>query len=238
MALTFTALTNGNDRQEPDQTSYTTSGSLSPSADTLVLVAVTSETASGTANQPTLTGGGVTTWAVHSTYTRVTGRTTLFYGLAGASPGSAQLVADFGGQTQVACLIQAQEAAGAVLTGTNGVEAFVQGVTGQSAVNAATFNLTLTGALASADNRALAVYAMRSNRTITATSPATALNTLAGTVSAIVLTDADDAPAAEFTGTTVAWFGLLVEIAAASTTPPATTTYPRAAATALNCGVN
>jgi hypothetical protein len=235
MALTFTTLIN--DRQEPDQTSYTTPTAISPAADSWVLVAVTSQVASGTANQPTLTGGGIATWDVYSTHVRGQSRSTLFYGLAGGAPGSAQLVADFAGQTQKVSIIQAEQVAGALNTGTNGVNGFVQGVTGQTGANAATFSLTLS-ALASADNRAFGVYAVGANRTLSATAPATTLSTQAGTSSSITLTGADVAPEAQFTGTNTGWYGLLVEVAAAPTAPPTFTAYPRAAATALNGGVN
>lgn len=127
MAITVTGLVgNGN---TTDLSSYSTA-SITPSADVLVLAAITSWTTSGTGpGQPTLSGNGLT-WTNHQTnlwddagVARV--RTTLFRA-TGSSPSSGAVTIDFSGTSQSHCQWSICEVSGVPITGTSAADAIVQ----------------------------------------------------------------------------------------------------------------
>lgn len=109
--------------------SFTTT-SMAPNANRLIAALVLGLASSGTSNVPTLVGGGVSTWTPHSGASITVGsrRLTLLRALTG-TPTSGEVVIDFAGQTQSACVWQFIEINGALLTGSNGADAIAQVVT-------------------------------------------------------------------------------------------------------------
>ena len=103
--------------------SYNTA-SISPGAKRLVLLYVQTNPTSGTANQPTVTGAGMT-WTAVISATLGGYRETLFRALS-ASPGSGALTIDFAGQNQNYFNWIVYEFIGVDPSGTNGANAIVQ----------------------------------------------------------------------------------------------------------------
>lgn len=112
---------------DSNATSYAT-GLYTPTANTLLLAAVTSSNASG-ADQPTLSGNNLTWVAINTitfnTIASPTYRTTVFRAM-GALPILGALTADFGAQTQRGCIISVVEFSETDTSGTNGSGAIVQ----------------------------------------------------------------------------------------------------------------
>ncbi len=135
MAITQTVLTSS--ANTTDATSWTTA-SISPTANRLVLAAVSSSLAAGPA-VPTLTGNGLTWVQVNSRTYAGNRRVTVFRAM-GASPTTGTVVIDFAGVTQLAAAWIFSEYDGVDTSGTNGSGAIVQSViaTGTSAAPAAT----------------------------------------------------------------------------------------------------
>jgi hypothetical protein len=80
-------------------TSLTTAPAATPAANRLVLIAVESQVASGTASAPTITAGCGLTWTQVTTQTFGVRRITVFKS-SGASPTNANFTIDFASQTQ------------------------------------------------------------------------------------------------------------------------------------------
>lgn len=137
-AISGSNLTTAGD--ETDGSSYSTA-SVTPGANRLVLVWVASVVSAGTANEPTLSGNGLTYVSVATqTWTAApTRRITLFRAM-GASPSAGAVTIDFAAQTQLRCLWSVSEFTGVDTSGTNG-----SGAVKQSATNEATAtSLTVT----------------------------------------------------------------------------------------------
>jgi endoglucanase len=118
-------LTNGT--SAVDATSYTTA-SIAPTANNLVLVVVNSRTATGTPNQPVVSGAGITFDFVQRVDASGGVKSLFLYRGLSASPGSGALTISFSGQTQIACLWSVSEFAGVDTSGANGSGALVQNV--------------------------------------------------------------------------------------------------------------
>jgi hypothetical protein len=142
-------------------TSYATT-SHTPAANKLQIASVTSRTGSGTPNQPTLSGNGLTWVAINTTVYDDAGsqkRVTAFRAL-GASPSAGALTADFAAQSQSDCIITIDEATGMDITGTNGSGAIVQSVVNQEKTGAATTLIATLAAFASTRNGTFGVVAI------------------------------------------------------------------------------
>lgn len=201
-------------RSSSDLSVYTTASNVVPTASKLAIAVINSSVGSGNPNIPTISAGGITAWSPYINHLDGTRRTTLLYGLTGAG-GNAQAVIDFASQTQTHCDYSFFEIDGALLTGTNGVDALVQSKTGTAA--GTSFSLTLDNALFGANSLVIAGFRTHASRTVVATSPSTLINTTTGgspgtTLSALYR--ANVTVGAEFVDTSSTWAGLLVEIKA------------------------
>ena len=194
--------------------------------------------------QPTLSGGGVSTWtfAVAAGGTR---RQYVFYGLTGASPTPAALSINFGAQTQNNCEWSVVEIDGCKLTGTNGADAIVQSKTATTASNALTFSATFNSAWGHADNRALAGFAFDgSSGTFVAGTGFTMLGQVHGSGSSAGLgiehgRDVDLVVDMSITGTTGdPWRVIALEIAGLIGEAPVTSAQPPIRLRGLNSRVN
>lgn len=142
MAVSISNLTAGD--SQTDTSSYSTA-SISPGANRLILATVVNRTASGTPNQPTLTGNSLTWVAVNSVVYDTSGsqrRITVFRAM-GASPTTGAITIDLAAQTNTTCMWAVDEATGVDTSGTNGSGAVVQ-----SAVNSTASDTSLTATLA------------------------------------------------------------------------------------------
>lgn len=127
-----------------DATSYTTAGTLTPSANKLYLCTVLNSKATTPDALASLTGGGLT-WTLVAEGTGANGMRAHTYRALSASPGAAAaIVADFGANTQTGCAFIVDEFDGMDATGSNGANAIVQSV-----VNGGTATTTATVTLAS-----------------------------------------------------------------------------------------
>lgn len=136
-----------------DATSYNTA-SITPSADNLVILTVTSHIASGPPVEPTATGNGLT-WVSMNTNTTnhsSTRRTTQFRAM-GASPSTGAITIDFGAETQLAVIWAVDQCSGVDTSGTNGSGAIVQ-VGDSTGTGFATSQTITLSAFGSADNAA------------------------------------------------------------------------------------
>lgn len=107
--------------------SYPTA-SVSPGANNLILVTVSSARAAGTIATPTVTGASMTWVQILSQGDAGAGsqrRITMFRGMS-ASPGSGALTLDFGGQSQDRAYYAVEQVTGTDTSGTNGSGAIVQ----------------------------------------------------------------------------------------------------------------
>lgn len=126
----------------------------------LALLAIHTSVASGTANTPTVTGV-IATWTLLATATTSIRKVTLWYGLTGASPTTEGLTMDFAGQEQLHMDYSLNEVADCLLSGSNGVDAFVQSVTGFTpGASTTSFELTLPSPFSHAHNRAFGAFAL------------------------------------------------------------------------------
>lgn len=98
MAIAYSVLTQGN--SATNTTSYNTA-SITPTAGTTVFVYVSSKIGSGTANEASLSGNGIT-WEVTNSISFGIRRLTVFKGTK-ASPSTGAITISFSGQTQVGC---------------------------------------------------------------------------------------------------------------------------------------
>ena len=109
------------------QSSFTTA-SITPAENKLYLLVVESWLNSGSVNEPTVTGAGLTWVKVNGTLDGTNQRITLFRAMGTGSAGA--LTIDHAGQVQILCQWHLAEFSSVITTGTNGSDAVVQ-----SAVN-------------------------------------------------------------------------------------------------------
>ncbi|HXJ32144.1 MAG TPA: Ig-like domain-containing protein, partial [Gemmatimonadales bacterium] len=158
-SITHSLLTSGHD---PTNTSTFTTASIAPAANALVTIAVLTHQASAAAPDPTLTGGGMTSWQVVASvaYDGATplDRLTIFRGMS-AAPGSGPITI----QTSVTvsnCQWVVSQWSGVNQSGTNGSGAIAQT---NSATGAAVTTLTPTlAAFVSANDAAYGVFGVAS----------------------------------------------------------------------------
>lgn len=127
MAVTISHLTSGVDS---DSGTSSTTASISPTANRLILVAISQRTGiTENPNEPTLSGNGLTWVKIRSIITDSSGssrrRLSLFRSL-GASPSSGAITIDCGGQSNSGVIWIVDEFAGVDTSGTNGSGAVVQ----------------------------------------------------------------------------------------------------------------
>lgn len=153
MAITASHLTDG--YSGTDANSYATA-SVSPTANSLVLLKVYHALSTGSITTPTASGAGLTFTAVQ-TLTQGADpvrRITIFRGLS-ASPSSGAITIDFGGQTQDNCTWSVDEFAGIDTSGSNGSGAIVQSGTESKNNSSPGTGVTVTlSAFADANNAA------------------------------------------------------------------------------------
>lgn len=108
------------------QSTYNTA-SISPAGNKLLLVWVNSIVSSGTPNDPTITGDGVT-WVKIASVTTGTAKVSLFRGMV-SSPSSGALTIDFAAQSQLFAQWIVDQVDGIDTSGSNGANAVVQSAT-------------------------------------------------------------------------------------------------------------
>jgi hypothetical protein len=152
LSISSTLLTNG---KSGGATSFTTT-SIAPSSNKLILAVVFSDLSSGTGNEPTMSGNGLT-WVKVVTQlnsSSSTQRITLFRAMGAPTAGAATI--DFSGQTVTSVFWGIIEFSPVDLTGGNGAGAVVQS-TSQSANSADPMSMTLS--LSTFGNTANAAFA-------------------------------------------------------------------------------
>ncbi len=165
--ITETGLTSS--FSDTNATSYATA-SITPTGNQLVLAAVISSvTASGPPNAPTLSGNGLT-WVQVATVTWNTtalplSRLTVFRSLGGA-PSTGAVTIDFAGQTQSECLWSVTQYAHVDTSGTNGSGAVVQ--SGTNRADTATSLTVALSAISNASNAGWAAFGTNLGSTQTA----------------------------------------------------------------------
>lgn len=157
MAITqFSLSGSGNDT---DAASFTTDVQT-PTADRLILAAISSGAGNSASNvEPTLTGNGLTWSTVVSNQFDAAGaaaRITLFRAL-GSSPTSGSVTIDFGGFTQTVCEWSFSEFAGIDTSGSNGENAVVQSAVATGASNSLSITLAAFGSASNATYGAIAI---------------------------------------------------------------------------------
>lgn len=100
-----------------DATSYATA-SWTPRPNRLYLAWISSTVTTGPHNAPTSSSNGITWTQIEERGQSGTSHLTLLAGFSGASPSAGTFTADFGGQTQLGCIIQIIEVDGADMSGT------------------------------------------------------------------------------------------------------------------------
>lgn len=150
MALSVSNLT----KAVATNASSMSTSSISPSSNALILVAVaTRNNLNVTANEPTVSGNGLTyeviQTAIHDDIGSTRRRVTLFRAL-GASPTAGAVSVDLGGQTQTDIVVIVDQVTGVDTGGTNGSGAIVQSDKNTSS-SATSLTVTL-GSFSSANN--------------------------------------------------------------------------------------
>lgn len=141
-----------------DQSVYTTS-SITPTANRVLLLAVSQTHASTGQDAPTVSGGGVSTWTQQETV--VVGskrRLTVFRAHTGSSPTTEQLTITMP-TTMASAAWYVVEIEDCQTGGTNGADAVVQSAS-HASTNGTTANVTLGTAWAGVDNRAVTLTAI------------------------------------------------------------------------------
>lgn len=153
MAIACASLTAGTDA---DGNSTATTASITPGANRLILLSVTSRTGiTADPNQPTATGNSLTWVVINSIVwdsdSSSRKRTTLFRAM-GSSPTTGAISIAFGGQNQTNVIWGVDECTGMDTTGTNGSGAIVQSATGKDETSGGgTLTITL-GAFSGSGN--------------------------------------------------------------------------------------
>lgn len=219
MAIACTNLTTGADI---DGGSSSTSASISPGANRLVLATIDQRTGiTADPNQPTATGNGLT-WVVvnsivYDTSSSSRKRVTVLRAM-GASPSAGAVTFDFGGQNNTDVHWTIEECTGMDTSGTNGSGAIVQSVTAKDETgSASSLTVTLAG-FGSADNATFGGfgvstetgYAVGSGFTLKGTS-----NTFAGSSRVISEFRSDNDTSVDITMTGSLVGGVAIEVKAA-----------------------
>lgn len=143
--MTISNLTSGGDL---DGGSSSSTASIAPTANRLILLTVSSRTGiTANPNQPTVTGNGLTWVAINSIVYDTTSssrrRVTLFRAM-GAAPSAGAVAIDFGGQAQtdVGWSVD-QSSSGVDISGTNGSGAIVQSATNKDEAGGTSLTVTL-----------------------------------------------------------------------------------------------
>ena len=150
--------------------SYTTA-SVTPGANTLIIVSVSNNIGTAPVTTPTLSGNGLTyvqidTLAWNTVASPVT-RTTMFRAM-GASPSAGAITIDFGGTTQNGCIWAVNQFSGTDTSGTNGSGAVVQSALSAAPdTNATSVTVTLASFGDAANNAAYISAAHSANEAAT-----------------------------------------------------------------------
>lgn len=160
MAVSITKLTRG----FTDDVTSTNTASITPSANKLVLLAVSGRNGLGTEPAtPTISGNGLTWVLINSIFFTTSGfsrRKLFLYRAMGASPSSGAITINFGETTTI--LWAVAECTGMDTSGTNGSGAIVQSATAKDETNS-TNTLTVTlGAFGSTNNATFGCYSQSS----------------------------------------------------------------------------
>lgn len=159
-AISIALLTNGSGQSNVDSTSYTT-GSISPTANRLILGAVACSANDAATVAPTLSGNGLTWVQIGTDTGTVVGnerRITLFRAM-GASPSSGIVTITLSA-TMLGCAWGFSEVTGMDTGGTNGSGAIVQSATNSRDANDANFISVTLAAFADATNNATFIAAV------------------------------------------------------------------------------
>ena len=157
--------------------SSTTTNSISPVANNLILVSVENHVGSGTPNVPTITGASMT-WVAIANINIGLHRTTIFRGMS-ATPGSGALTIDCAGQSQNAILWSTDQFKNIDTGGANGANAIVQSAT--NTVNGSSTGITVTlSAFGSTNNATYGFFGTDQTPSISAGGSFTALNHQSG----------------------------------------------------------
>lgn len=139
-AVVCSSLTSGSDTA--DATSFNTA-SITPTANVLQLLAVTSRTATADIVVPTASGNSLTWVEVDRAPVSGNNRSVTVFRSMGASPASGAVNVSFGGQTQTSAIWSVVECSGVDTSGTNGSGAVVQ-FANQDPVSATSYTNTLS----------------------------------------------------------------------------------------------
>src|SRR3989338_3222110 len=204
--------TTGNDTS---QTSYTT-GSIAPSANKLVLLAVDSSRSPATANEPTVTGAGMTWTKVDTKIDAANLRRTTVFRALSASPGSGVLTIDFAGQSQSKASWSIVEFDGIDTSGTNGSGAI--GNTASNEVTGTNTGLTITlGTFGSSANATYGAYRVGVTTSVTEGSGFTEIGEYSGnntTIQTQWRADNDTTVDISYASVSTVTIGVAVEIVA------------------------
>lgn len=160
-AITENPLTG--DSSTTDATSFNTA-SITPTADRLILVAISARNISTAIPTPTVTGNGITYELVDSYGSGSTPAVFLFRGM-NASPSAGAITISFGSTTIESICWSVSEYANVKTTGTNGSNAITQSNTGTgSGATSLTVNL---GAFESSDNATFGMILHTANEATT-----------------------------------------------------------------------
>lgn len=209
-------LTNGQDTTDD---SDSTTASITPSANKLILLTVSSRKDTETAEQPTVTGCNLTWVAINTRVYDASGstrRVTLFRAM-GSSPTTGALTISFGA-TQTAKSWVVDEITNADTSGTNGSGAIVQSVV-NSAASATSLTVTLA-AFSSANNATYGGFGNAGEGALVAGTGFTRLATqqVAGEVGVATEFKSSNDTGVDMTGPTMDVGGIAIEIKSAAAT--------------------
>jgi hypothetical protein len=127
---------------------WTTSGTYTPTANTLQLAAVILRSGAAITQDPTLTGCGLTWVLVRRTNAAAaTDRGFALFRAMGSSPSDGSLTLTMGGAEQITrSIIVATEVSGTATTGTNGADAIAQTVDGNASTGSPSMAITMVDA--------------------------------------------------------------------------------------------
>lgn len=149
MAVTVASLTSGNNDVAHTSTS---TASITPAANKLIVAAIGCYRSLGTAVQPTLSGNGLT-WVAINSQTVATGgdslRVTVFRSM-GAAPSTGVITINYGGVTHAFSTWSVVEFDGVDTSGTNGSGAVVQSAVGSGTSTTALATLAAFGSASNA----------------------------------------------------------------------------------------
>jgi hypothetical protein len=164
MAITVTALLTAESQTTDAQSTFTTAGTADPTANALVLCVVHVLTASGAwTGSPTMTGGGVSSWTLVESGNAFNQNLMFCFSAVDASATSGQITFNApAGETWNSLELDCFEVSGAVITGTNGSDAFIQSVnTSQDAGISTTTTMSMDAGGFAAGNGGFAAFGMQ-----------------------------------------------------------------------------